>query len=365
MDLGKTAEGYKHGRDETPTGSWNRMHRVSMRDRSGPALRRLTDSEYSSMRLAEFVQNRFVPEYVALRESAGRAHFRAILKYILPHEQVARAFVVAAHKKKPRLDANQNWPYLDSLRLRDISPDKIAELASAALSSGYSTQTVAHIRNVVHVIFSHAIKTGCYLGENPASLVTLPAITRKQPHRLTLTQLKQIMHVMRYPERHLALLVILTDMNVAEICGLQWNYVNLSSQTYPVQEESLPSRTIAVRNKWYRGELSATGNRNRLIVASDVLCSVFQELKNRKHFCGADDFVLASRAGTPIHPENVAARRLKTIGKRFEMPWLSWHVFHRTRVNLQSELGRHFDKELENVLSLNGSKFRHSPGRSH
>jgi site-specific recombinase XerC len=278
---------------------------------------------------------------------------------------VARAFLVAAHKNKPRLDANQNWPYLDSLRLSDITPDDIAQLASAALKCGYSTQTVAHIRNVVRVIFSHAIETGCFDGENPARLVTVPAITRKQPHRLTLTNLKQVMQVMGYPERHIALLLILTDMNVTEICGLQWKYVNLSSQTHPDQQRLLPSRTIAVRNKLYRGDFATAGNRNRLIVASDALCCVFQELRNRKHFRGADDFVLASRTGTPIYPENVAARRLKTIGKRFEMPWLSWYVFHRTRVNLQSELGRHFHKELENVLSLNGSKFhRWQPGRT-
>jgi len=160
-------------------------------------------------------------------------------------------------------------------------------------------------------------------------------------------------------------LVTLTDMNVGEICGLQWKYVNLSSEICRVQEEALPPRTIAIRNKWYRGEFAAARNRNRLIVASDVLCSIFRELRNRKHFCGADDFVLASRTGTPIHPENIAARRLKTIGKTFEMPWLSWHVFHRTGVNLQTELGRHWHKELENVLSLSGSKFHHSPGRQH
>ena len=363
MNVEETAEGHKYGRDQSSSGSLNRLHRAYTRDRSGPAIRRLGDSDYSSMRLSEFVQSRFVPEYVALRESAGRAHFRAMLKYILPDHQVASAFSLTAHKKKPRFDANQNWPYLDLLRLRDITPDKIAQLAAAASTSGYSTQTVAHIRNVVRAIFSHAIKTGCFHGENPASLVTLPAITRKRRHRLTLTCLKQIMQVMRYPERHIALLLILTDMNVAEITGLQWKHVNLSSQAH--QDQSFPSRTIAVRNKLYRGELATAGNRNRLIVASDALCSVFQELKERKHFCVADDFVLVSRTGTPIHPENVAARRLKTIGKTFEMPWLSWYVFHRTRVNLQSELGRHFEKELENVLSLNGSRVHHSPDKPH
>ena len=36
-----------------------------------------------SIYLAEFVECRFVPEYVSTKRAAGRAHFRAILKHIL------------------------------------------------------------------------------------------------------------------------------------------------------------------------------------------------------------------------------------------------------------------------------------------
>jgi hypothetical protein len=76
-------------------------------------------------------------------------------------------------------------------------------------------------------------------------------------------------------------------------------------------------------------------------------------LKHRKTSTSPDDFVLASRTGSPIYPDNIAARRLKWIGTTLEIPWLSWHVFHRTRTKLMTEFGRHLNKELEKTLPLN------------
>ena len=52
-------------------------------------------------------------------------------------------------------------------------------------------------------------------------------------------------------------MAILTGMNVAEICGLQWKHVNLSPSEQYADGEVIPSRTIAVRKQWYRGELNS------------------------------------------------------------------------------------------------------------
>ncbi len=310
-------------------------------------------AEFSSMRLAEFVQRKFIPEYVAIRRSAGRAHYQAILKYVLPPEQVACAFAENPEKANVKLKAIQGWPYMDSLRLCDINGEIIQHLTSTALNAGYSIQTATHIRNVIRSILSHAIRAGCYTGNNPATLVTLPAMVRKKPHILTLAQLKKVMQVMRYPEKGIALFAILTEMNVSEICGLQWEYVNLSNTGSFVGEDWIPPRTIAVRNQSYRGEFGfVMGCRKRFVPVPEPLCSILRDLKSRKHFTRPQDFVLGSRSGTPIHPENIAARRLKSIGKALEMPWLSWCVFHRTHINLKSEFGRDLHKELEDVLPL-------------
>ena len=313
---------------------------------------RETQIDGSSISLAEFVERKFIPEYVATRRSAGRAHFRAILKHVLTPEEVSRAFAETREKTNVKLTQINGWPYMNSLSLGEVSGERIQHLTSTALKSGYSIQTATHIRNVIRAIFSHAISSGCYNGKNPAEQVTLPAMARKKAHTLTLAELKQVLHVMRYPEKHIALFAILTEMNVTEICGLQWKYVNLSNEGHPVDEDWIPPKNIAVRNQWYRGEFGfVVANRKRFVPVPELLCSMLRELKHRKRFTGPEDFVLASRGGTPIYPENIAARRLKSIGRAFEMPWLSWYVFHRTHLNLRSEFGRHLHKEYEKVLS--------------
>jgi integrase len=309
-------------------------------------------SSLASTDVADFVEQRFIPEFVANKRSAGRAHFQAILKHVLPPERVARAFAINPVKGKSTLSAIPGWPYIDSLALCEINAAAIEGLITAALTNGYSIQTATHIRNVIRAIFSHAIRTGSYAGPNPAARVNLPPMSRKETPVLTFAQLKQLLGAMRYPEREFALLAMLTDMNVAEICGLQWKYLNLSNLPRMIDQEFVPPKVIAVRNQSYRGEVSdVIGKRRRFVRISDSLGSVLRGLRNRSQLTRPKDYVFASRNGTPIHPENIAARRLKSIGKSLDMPWLTWAVFQRSRGAIQAEVGGGFHEELEKIDS--------------
>ncbi len=307
--------------------------------------------EVASMSLAEFVRRKFIPDFVEIKRSAGRAHFREILKNILLSERGDCGLAESYERTNVKRNAIETWPYMDSLRLCDIDEETIQHITSTALESGYSIQTATHIRNVIRAIYSHAIVACRYKGRNPATLVSMPAMAHKDAHSLTLAQLKQVMAAMRFPERPIALFSILTEMNLVEICGVQWQYVNLSADRHFVQEEWLPPKTIAVRNQWYRGEFrSVMGSRKRFVRVSELLCSILRDLKGSNQFVRPQDFVIASRSGSPIYPGNIAKRRLKTIGQSCDMPWLSWRVFHRTHLRLRAEFGRHFYKEIEKIL---------------
>jgi len=275
---------------------------------------------------------------------------------------VIRAFGASPGRTKNKLTAVPDWPYLDSLQMCEINAEIIQNLTSTAMKRGYSTQTAMHIRNVIRSVFSHAIRTGCYSGPNPATLVTLPSMTRKEPHALSLAQLKDVMNAMRHPEKNIAAFALLTELSVAEICGLQWKYLNLSHSNRLVEEEFVPPRTIAVRLQSYRGEFGAVPeSRRRLVRVPEPLFSLLRDLKARSEFTAPQDFVLVSRNGTPIHPENIAARRLKSIGRSFAAPWLSWRVFNRTRINLKSEAGRNLNEEFERIFSVQKSTILHQP----
>src|SRR5215472_2040880 len=302
--------------------------------------------------MAEFMKQRFIPDFVMTKRSAGRTHFRSILKHVLPPELVAMAFGNAPNGARDKLSTVPGWPYLDRFHLTEISADTIQRLTARALEQGYSIQTATHIRNVIRSIFGHAIRTGHYAGRNPAEQVVLPAPARERARVLTLNQLTILMSAMRYPEKEMALFAILTGMNVGEICGLHWMNINLSNMSRIIGHEVIPPRTIAVRNQSHRGTVSAViDSRQRFIRVPRALERSLAELRRRKDFIGPHDLVLVSRIGTPIHPENLAARRLKLIGKSFGIPWLTWSVFYRTRLHLGKQFGPNLQLEFEQALN--------------
>ena len=297
--------------------------------------------------MGDFVQHKFVPGYVATKKSAGQTHFRAILKYVLSPELVAQAFGLDVGAPRSPRRENSGVLYLDSYLLTDITPDVIQNLMSSYLNLGYSAQTVTHIRNLLRTIFVYAADAGCHTGANPATLVTSPNIIRHQVNSLTLPQLVHALQLMQYPEREIAICALLTGLNVTEICGLQWKYVNLSVGGRPVDGEWLPPRTIAVRTQSYRGVVGQVNSRRkRLIQVCALLNIMLRDLLRRHRFTAAEDFVLSSRSGTPINPDNIALRRLKRIGIALGMPWLSWKVFRQTRTNLVAQFGKQWSDAI-------------------
>ena len=303
-------------------------------DRRGP-------SAECGMTIAQFVRDFFVPEHVVTKKPSGRTHYEAILKHVLTPNEVDRIFRPGAGISKTKLKPVPNWPYFDNLRLCDAGPSDVENLLSAALSQGYSTQTARHIRNVVSAIFAHAQKKHQLTAENPTRKVKMPAMIRKEAHVLTLPEAIEILRLMPYPKKEMVLTSIFTGMNMAEICGLQWKCVNLSDTSCSVDGEPIPPRSVAVRKQWGRGALDdlTSNSRKRNLPIPEPLIPVLAGMRERSKFTGPDDFLFASPAGRPLNAKGIAACRLKTIGERLEMPWLSWRVFQRTHKALVQELG--------------------------
>jgi len=175
----------------------------------------------SAVTIGNFVDQRFLPDHVALLKRSGRSHYDSMLKHVLPT--------------------------LRNFRLKDITAADIQKLVSSMLLRKYSVQTVKHVRTVVSAIFTHAKRLGWHSGNNPAKLVRLPEMIRRQAHALSFKQVVETLAALKTPAREMVLFAIVTSMNIAEVCGLQWKRVNLSEQFATVDGESLPPLTIAVR----------------------------------------------------------------------------------------------------------------------
>jgi integrase len=251
------------------------------------------------MTIGNFVEQKFLPDHVDLLKKSGRNHYDSMLKHVLP--------------------------VLRNQRLRDTTGADIQKLVSSMLAKGYSVQTAKHVRTTMSAIYSHAKRLGFHSGDNPATLVRLPEMVRKEAHALSFEQAVATLEKLKSPAREMVLFAILTSMNIAEICGLQWKRVNLTDAFTTVDGESLPPLTIAVRAQWYRGEygsVKAKGRRRNIPIGA-ALKGVLAQMKERAKFTGPDDPVFAARTGRPVDGHNVARRHPKPVGDSLGMPWLA------------------------------------------
>jgi hypothetical protein len=300
-----------------------------------------TDQRFPKLTFADFVKEKFVPEHVAFKKKAGRMHYAAMLKHIITPDEVERAFQINGVCSTSKLQADSDWPYLNNLPLHEVHPDNLQRLILAAVNQGYSIQTVVHIRNVIGAIF----------GDNPARLVKLPERTRRSMPTLTLNQVRDVFGLMRYPEREMMLIAILTGMNVTEICGLRWKCVNLTGAGSGDDGDAIPPISIAIKNQLYRGECAEVREcRIRNLAIPELLLPILLRLRARPNYIGPDDFVLVSRSGTPVNPINITARRLRPIANELQIPWLSWSLLRKAHNSLQAEFGTEFEYLLAKMV---------------
>ena len=303
--------------------------------------------------VAQYIQRKFVPDYVAFKTPAGRTHFKSILKFVLTPAAMRRAFGVDSKNSKHVAAPLADWPYLDSMPLCDVTRSSVQNAVSEALNRGYSIQTAIHIRNVIRTLFTHAAQTRSFLGENPALVIILPRIVRKPQNVLTLDELKRFLEVARYPEREIAFMVTLTSMTISEICGLQWKHVNASDLRRAIGCDGVEAKTIAVRMHSGRGKFGPViAARKRDIRMHDIHGLMLSGLRARAKFSGPDDFVFASRSGRPVSQDNLGTRKLKALGLELCIPWLSWNVFRRTSQRLHAELGNRLFSELKAAMLM-------------
>jgi integrase len=308
-------------------------------------------AQHSSMTLGEFVEKKFVPEYVASKGFSGRMHYQSMLKHVLRPEEVDRVFAVAPRRPKVRLRSVNDWPYLGHLPLRDVRPEFVKQLTTAALSNGYSNQTVMHIRNVVSTIFSYAQAEMYFSGENPAAAVKLSKISRPPSLPIATSDVIRLLGFMRYPEKEMSLAAVLTGMTVAEICGLQWKRVNLTdAEIVNVDGEAIPPKSLLIRDEWMRGQLGAVSKRRvGSLKIPKPLLPILTRLRRNPKFTGPSDFVLTSRSGSPVNQTNLLTRRLKPIGEEMKIPGLCWHMVRRIHKELTSEFGAQFQEQMMGV----------------
>jgi integrase len=228
---------------------------------------------------------------------------------------------------------------IGAMRLRDVRREDLQRLVGLVRLRGYSTQSVRHVKTVASAIFTHAQKEDWLSDRNPAQFVELPEIVRATPHALSFQQVTDLLQVLPGVVRLMVFLAVMTSMNIAEICGLKWKRLNLTTEPIIMDAELLPPFRAAVREQWYLGEWGSVKakSRRRDVPLPRWIVEQFIELKRRDQWVGPEDPVFTGATGKPLCENAILQRHLRPAGTKLGMPWLSWHDLRRTFATLADQ----------------------------
>jgi integrase len=295
----------------------------------------------SVMTVREFVERKFLPEHVAYKKNAGRAHYESQLPFVLdgvPDRKLPRGgkTIFKPGEKPPPIPRRFG---IGEVRLRDVQRHDIQKIVGLMLQRGYSVQAAKHVKTVVSAIYTHAEREGWFSGPNPAKFVNLPEMNRATAHALSFKQVTSLLPLLPRTVRLMVFLAVMTSMNVAEICGLRWKRLNLTAEPVIMDDELLPSHRAGVREQWYKrqwGSVKARARRRNVLLPKWAVVEL-SELQQRARWVGPEDPVFAGTSGHPLCENAISHRHLKPIGAKLNMPWLSWHDLRRTFATLADQ----------------------------
>lgn len=265
--------------------------------------------------LEQFAAIRFEQDHLAKLSKNGRSHYRQMLRHILPT--------------------------LGGMQLAEINARHVQMLVTAKVEAGYSSQTVAHIRNCLSGILRHARRLQFISGQLATEEVTLPALRHAERRALTWPQVRMLAEQM--PERWRPLVVLLaqTGLRIGEAAGLRWQDVNLSDDWMVSDGDAVPPNSIVVLRAFVRGEIRPLKGRARVkkipLTAETWVALMLH--RESSQWTGAAQPVFAGSTGRPVDGHNVCRRSLRAAAKAIGAPWVTWHVLRHTCATLSDQAG--------------------------
>lgn len=135
-------------------------------------------------------------------------------------------------------------PSLGAVKLSSLTAPQIQAFYNGLLRAGLSPKSVRNVHGILTKCLSTAVQVG-YLKSNPASMVTLPKVVKKEITPLTDEQVRDFLQVSAGDEYEIPLKVILfTGLRESEAIGLTWDCIDFKAGTVTVCKQ-LQKRPLA------------------------------------------------------------------------------------------------------------------------
>jgi len=209
-------------------------------------------------------------------------------------------------------------------RLLDV---RTVDVETWLRSLSLANQTKAKIRNVMHVVFSHACRHE-WLAKNSISLVRQSAKREKLPDVLELDEMKNLLAELENPARALVFLTAATGLRVSEALGLKWSDVDFTAG------EILLSRAVVHQHV---GDMKTEASQKPVPI-DGALLQTLQDWRKHAIYRNPADWVFASPymdGEQPYWPETPLRCFVHPAAKRVGISKaLGWHSFRRTFATL-------------------------------
>lgn len=209
---------------------------------------------------------------------------------------------------------------LGNHRLSKIRPLDIQAVYSKMLESGLSARTIRYTHAILSSSLKQAVKWQL-LNQNPASMVDLPKICRKEMKAVSDLEAARFITVAKEDYWHVIFcLALSTGMRPEEYLGLRWKDVDLTNGSVVV------NRVLVWKRKgggWSLQEPKTSNSRRSILLPKSVVSEIkihrkrqLEERMKRGHAYGDQGFVFATTIGSPISPGNLTRRHFKPILKK-------------------------------------------------
>lgn len=266
--------------------------------------------------------------------------------------------VAAGQRRERTLQAHQYQlrthllPALAHRPARSITATEVAELIEALRRQGRSERTIAGALHTLHNVMRFAARND-WIAENPVAKLEhdeRPHPKRRPPRVLGQQEIVALLGACSPSARTPIATALYTGVRISELLGLIWSDIDLRSGTLHVRAQL----SLAKAGRPAQRVAPKTPAAVRQIPLTPGLVRLLTEHRGSSRFAAPDDWVFATRHGTPRSQRNVH-RQLAAVLERAGIDQSTGRLrFHDLRHTFASHLILDVGRDVVQVSRLLG-----------
>ncbi|WP_109488934.1 tyrosine-type recombinase/integrase [Occallatibacter savannae] len=229
-------------------------------------------------------------------------------------------------------------PRFGDCRIQDLSTMELQVFFNSLIGK-ISPYTICNMHAALRAALSQA-KAWDLIERNAAMGVKLPKKKPAKPAQLlTFQQIKAVIEHLPEPTRTIVTLIVFGSMRVGEALALRWN--------------DILEDCIVIDERLYDGDLddpkTINGKREIPFDGQGIMKAALGRIWDKSKHHGQDDFVFATRGGTPTERRNVL-RHLKQTAKEIGLPkGIDFRSFRTMHASLMRRTGARPEVARDNM----------------